>query len=254
VRVSYSRDGRWVAWTDSNGLLWRARPDGTERLQLSPDSIDVFLAHWSPDGSRLAVMAREPGKAWQIYLISANGGDFQPLLRETRNAADPSWSPDGQSIVFGRVNDFMGKENAARTLQILHLGSGQIEQVPGSDGLFSPRWSPDGRYIAALSLDQQHVRLYTVATHSWTTLNVPSGADPVWSSDSRSLYVHASLDPAQPIDRISIPDGKVQEIVRLADSRGNDAVDFVFGGLTQDNRPLIRSRVFTGNFYSMDLK
>jgi Tol biopolymer transport system component/DNA-binding winged helix-turn-helix (wHTH) protein len=254
IRIDYSRDGHWVAWTDNNGQLWRARSDGSDRLQLSPDGQDVFLAHWSPDGSRLAVMAREPGKAWQIYLTGANGGGFQPLLKEARNAADPSWSPDGKALVFGRVNDEMGKENAARTLQILHLDTGAIEPVPASDGLFSPRWSPDGQYIAALSLDQQQVRLYTVATRTWTRLNVPSGADPIWTSDSRNLYVHASLDPDQPIERISIPDGHVDTVARLADARGNDAVDYVFGGLTQDNHPIIRARVFTGNVYSLDLK
>jgi Tol biopolymer transport system component/DNA-binding winged helix-turn-helix (wHTH) protein len=254
VRVDMSRDGGWVAWTDSSGRLWRARSDGSETLQLTPETLDVFLARWSPDGSQLALMAREPGKAWQIYLISANGGDLQPLLRESRNAADPSWSEDGKSLVFGRVNDAMGKENAARTLSLLTLATGAVEQVPGSDGLFSPRWSPDGRYIAALTLDQRQVRLFTVATRTWTTLAVPSGADPVWSSDSKSLFLHASLDPSQPIERVSIPDGHVDVVVRLADSRENDAVDFVFGGLTRDNRPMIRSRSFTGNFYSLDLK
>ena len=76
----------------------------------------------------------------------------------------------------------------------------------------------------------------------------------MWSSDSRFLYVHASLDPGQPIDRVSIPDGKVQELVRLADSQTNDAVDYVFVGLTRDNTPLVRTRVFTGNIYYLDLK
>jgi Tol biopolymer transport system component/DNA-binding winged helix-turn-helix (wHTH) protein len=254
VRVDNSRDGRWVAWTDSNGLLWRAHPDGSEKLQLTPDTLDVFLAHWSPDGRRLAVMAREPGKAWQLYLTAVDGGDLQPLLKEQRNAADPSWSADGQSLVFGRVNDAMGNEGAERRLNILDLKTGTITAVPGSEGLFSPRWSPDGRYIAALTLDQRQVRLYSVATQSWTTLNVPSGADPVWSADSKSLFVHASLDPSQPIDRIAIPGGQVEQIVRLADSRANDAVDFVFGGLSTDDRPLVRARVFTGNFYSLELK
>ncbi|WP_158821583.1 winged helix-turn-helix domain-containing protein [Granulicella sp. S156] len=253
-RIDYTRDGKWVAWTDSGGQLWRASADGTEKLQLTPDTLDVFLAQWSPDGSRLALMAREPGKAWQIYRVGANGNDLTPLLKESRNAADPSWSPDGLSLVFGRINDAMGKENAARTLHILHLPTNQVEQVPASDGLFSPRWSPDGRYIAALTLDQRQVRLYDVANHTWKALSVPSGADPVWSSDSRSLYVHGSLDPAQPIYRVSIPEGHVQEVVRLADSRENDAVDYVFGGLTQDNTPLIRARIFAGNFYSLDVK
>jgi Tol biopolymer transport system component/DNA-binding winged helix-turn-helix (wHTH) protein len=262
ARVEYTRDGKWVAWTDTEGKLWRARSDGTEKLQVTPDNLHAFLAHWSPDGSRIAVMAREPGKAWQIYITSANGGDFQPIVLESlnashnarHNAADPSWSPDGKSIVFGGTNDAMGKDTVTRTLNIVDIATGAHHEIPGSNGLFSPRWSPDGRYIAALSLDQRQVRLYTVDTKTWTTLNVPSGADPIWSPDSHSLYLHASLDPAQPIDRVSIPDGHVEEIVRLADSREHDAVDYVFGGLTQDNHPLIRAQVFTGNFYSLDLK
>ncbi len=254
VRVDFTRDGKWVVWTDTGNQLWRARSDGTEKLQVTPDTLTPFLARWSPDGSRIAVMAREAGKAWQIYITSANGGDFTPLLHQTRNAADPSWSPDGKSILFGGTNDAMGKDNANRTLDTVDVATGALQEIPNSNGLFSPRWSPDGRYIAALTLDQRQARLYTVATHTWTTLAVPSGADPVWSPDSRYLFLHASLDPAQPIDRVSIPEGHVDEVVRLADSREHDAVDYVFGGLTQDNRPLIRARIFTGNFYSLDLK
>ncbi len=254
VRVDYTRDGNWVAWTDTDTHLWRARSDGTEKLQVTPDTLTPFLARWSPDGSHIAVMAREPGKAWQIYITSANGGDFTPLLHQTHNAADPSWSPDGKSILFGGTNDAMGKDNANRTLDTVDIATGAVHEIPGSNGLFSPRWSPDGRYIAALTLDQRQVRLYTLATRTWTTLAVTSGADPVWSPDSRYLFLHASLDPAQPIDRVSIPDGHVDEVVRLADSREHNAVDYVFGGLTPDNRPLIRTRIFTGNFYSLDLK
>ncbi|HEY0262970.1 MAG TPA: winged helix-turn-helix domain-containing protein [Granulicella sp.] len=254
VRVDYSRDGRWVAWTDDAGRLWRARSDGSELLQLTPENFSVFLAHWSPDGSRLALMGRGTGESWRLYLLSANGGSLEPLLRESRNAADPSWSPNGKSLAFGRVNDLLGKESGARNLQILHLGGNQVEPIPGSEGLFSPRWSPDGKYIAALSLDQREVRLYSVATHTWSKLPVASGADPVWSADSLSLFVHASLDPEQPILRISIPDGHVEAITRLANSGVKDAVDFIFGGLTRDNQPIVRSRVFTGNVYSLDLK
>ena len=254
VRIDYTRDGKWVAWTDTSGQLWRARSDGTEKLQITPDNLYAFLARWSPDRSHIVVMAREAGKAWQIYVTSANGGDFQPLLHQKGNAADPSWSPDGKSVVFGGTNDAMGKDSSSRMLNIVPIAGGAVDPIPGSNGLFSPRWSPDGRYIAALSLDQRQVRLYTVATRSWSTLAVSSGADPVWSSDSRYLFIHASLDPAQPIDRISIPDGHVDERIRLADSRENDAVDYVFGGLTLDNQPFIRTRVFTGNFYSLDLR
>ena len=253
-RVDFSRDRRWVAWTDNMGRLWRAAADGTQMLQLTPDTLDVFLARWAPDGSRIALMAREPGKAWRLYLVSADGRDLQPLLQESRNAADPSWSPDGQSLVFGRINDTLGKETAARTLNILNLRSNQVMQLPGSNGLFSPRWSPDGRYIAALSLDQRQLLLLDVRTGRWRPLPVRSGADPAWSGDSRFLYLHEPLDPAQPIDRISVPDGRVQQLVKLSFSPESDAAGYIFGGLTQYDEPLIVERTFTGNLYATEVK
>ncbi len=253
-RVEFSRDRKWVAWTDSAGRLWRAASDGTQKIQLTPDSLNVFFAQWSPDGSRLAIMAREPGKAWQIYTVAAGGGAVQQVLREDHNSADPSWSADGQDLVYGRTNDALGKDNGPRSLHILDLRTGQISQVPGSEGLFSPRWSPDGRYIAALSLDQRQVRLYDAQAKTWRTLAVDSGADPVWSADGRYLFIHRSLDPSQPIDRISIPDGAVKELIRLAGSSESGAGDYVFIGLTQDDSPLIRARTSIGNLYAMQIR
>ena len=253
IRVEYSHDGHSVAWTDAAGRLWRARADGTERLQLTPDNLDVFLAQWSPDGARLALMARILGRVWSIYVVAADGSGLQQVLREERNAADPSWSPDGQALVFGRTNDQMGEE-VSRSLLMLDLRTGNVTRVPGSEGLFSPRWSPDGRYIVALSLDQRHARLLDVARQSWTDLPVPSAADPVWSRDSRSIFLHASLSPAQPIYRVDVPGSHVHELIRLDSTKGADAVDYVLSGLNATGNPLVRTRVHTGDLFTLDLQ
>jgi Tol biopolymer transport system component/DNA-binding winged helix-turn-helix (wHTH) protein len=256
-RVDYSRDGRWVAWTDSHGHLWRARNDGalagTEKLQLTPDSLEVFLVHWSPDGARLAIMAHEPGKAWQIYLMTADGSNSEHLLPENHNQADPSWSPDGLKLVFGRVPDLMGKEDSERNLRILDLHTHKLEIVPNSDGTFSPRWSPDGKYIAALTLDQRSLLLFSTEARTWKTIADTSVADPVWSRDSKAIYIHAFMAQTQPIYRVSVPDGHLDPIATLANFRTNDTADYFFSGITPDNIPLVRSRSSTGNLYSLDL-
>ncbi len=62
------------------------------------------------------MMARKPGETWQIYQVSATGGETRLMLADQRNLADPDWSPDGQQIVFGREADLMGKENGPTTL------------------------------------------------------------------------------------------------------------------------------------------
>src|SRR6266851_7445051 len=251
-RVNFSRDRQWVSWTDAQGRLWRARTNGEEKLQLTPDSMQVFLAHWSPDGKQLALMAREPGKAWQLYSVSAEGGSPQPLLQENRNAADPDWSADGQSLVFGRVPDLMGKESGSRAIQILDLRTHAITPVPGSEGLFSPRWSPDGRYIAAISLDQRNLMLFDVASSTWRMLAQTSVADPVWSADGTAVYIHAFMADTQPIYRVDIPSGHIQQVADLTSFRAGEAADYFFCGVTPDNVPLVRARSSTGNLYSLD--
>ena len=255
TRAAYSRDGEWVAWTDSDGRLWRARAaDGSDKVRLTPDYLEAFLAHWSPDGKRLAVMAREPGRVWQTYLIDAAGGTPQHLLSENRNAADPDWSADGTKLVFGREPDLMGKESGPHTIEILDLSSGRIETVPGSEGLFSPRWSPDGRFIAALSLDQKSLMLYDLARQQWKQLAATSAADPVWSADSRSIYVHAFMDSTEPILKVSVPDGAVTSVADLSAFHNRNMVNYFFGGLTPQNQPLVVPQVGTGNLYTLDLK
>lgn len=252
-RVDYSRDKAWVTWTDIDGRLWRAHSDGSEVIRITPDSLQVFLARWSPDGQRIAVMAREPGEAWQLYLVPPEGGALERLPTGTRNAADPSWSPDGQKIVFGRVSDVMGKEEGPRELQVLDLRSKTLSAIPGSNGLFSPRWSPDGRYIAALSLDQAKFLLLDTSTGQWKTIAQTTAADPVWANDGKSIYFHASLAEMQPIYRASVPDGALDQVANISSFPGMATADYFFCGLSPDNAPIVRARTGTGNLYSMDL-
>jgi dipeptidyl aminopeptidase/acylaminoacyl peptidase len=254
TRVEYSPDGSSIVWTNSDGELWRARAsDGSNRLQLAPPGYEVFAAHWSPDGTTLALMARQPEHPWSIYLESATGGDLIPLLNESRNVADPTWSPDGKQIVLGREPDLLGKEPGPCEIYLLDIQSRKIEVLPGSDGLFSPRWSPDGQWIAALSLDQKKAMLFNKHTRSWTLLADTSAADPVWSRDSKALYVHAFLTDEQPILRLSVPTGEHRVIADLSDIRLKDAENYFFSGLTPNNEPLVLPRVGTSNIYSLGL-
>lgn len=252
-RLEQTRDGKWLAWVDTEGRLWRARSDGSELLQLTPADLQVFSGHWSPDGSRLALMARAASGAWSIYQVLADGSDLQPLLQTDSNTADPTWLPDGQTIVLGQAPDLMGKDAAPRTIQMLDLKSHRLTTLPGSRGLFSPRISPDGRYIVAMSLDQSQLKLYDVATKQWRVLSTRSAADPVWSDDSRAIYADAFMENGQPVYRVFVADGRTEALGGIENLHSTEFSDLVLCGVLHDGTVAVRARLTTADLFSLDL-
>ncbi len=251
--AQYSPDGKWIAWLNaSDNSLWRSRTDGTERIELTTPPLRIFTMKWSPDDKRLAVMGLEPGKPWKIYLIDAEGGKLTPALNEDLNEADPAWSPDGNSIVFGRLPDRMdnGKDKA---IYSLNLETHQVTEIPGSSGLFSPRLSPDGRYIAAMPLNQRALMLYDSTTRRWTTLAVHGVGDPTWSHDSRSVYFQDFLEPGKPIYRVAVPGGKPEQVATIENLRPIAATDYRLIGLAPGDLPVITATAPDANLYEVDL-
>jgi Tol biopolymer transport system component len=175
------------------------------------------------------------------------------VLSDKRNLADPDWSADGRQVVFGREADLMGKEGGSHDIQILDMQSQQMRSLPNSADLFSPRWSPDGLWIAALSRDQARLMVYSVQDQKWRTLFTSGAADPVWGTDSRAIYFHAFAGPDSAILRVSL-DGTRESVANLS-QMGLAAANnnYFFGGMTPDGSPIIEPRVGTGNLYSVAL-
>ena len=155
--VSFSKDGDWVAYVAyPEGTLWRSKVNGSQRLQIGFPPMRAFQLRWSPDAKQIAFMATMPGRPWQIYVVSVDGGAPRQLTTNERNYGDPDWSPDGGSLVFGAL-PFIESDRAS-AIYVLDVRANHPARVlPGSEGLYSPRWSPDGRYLAATTSDNSKI-------------------------------------------------------------------------------------------------
>jgi Tol biopolymer transport system component len=251
--AQYSPDGKWIAWINaSDNSLWRSRVDGSERIELTTPLRSIFTMKWSPDDRRLAVMGLAPGKPWKIYLIDAEGGKLTPVLNEDRNEADPAWAPDGQSIVFGRLPNRMDN-GQPKAIYLVNLQTREVTEIPGSAGLFSPRLSPDGRYIAAMPLDQRALLLFDRTRERWTTLTIQGVGDPTWSHDSRSIYFQDFLAAGKPIYRVAVPTGTPQQAATIDSLRPIAATDYRLIGLAPGDLPVVTARTPAVNLYEVDL-
>ncbi|HEY1801498.1 MAG TPA: hypothetical protein VGG46_11245 [Terriglobales bacterium] len=106
-----------------------------------------------------------------------------------------------------------------------------------SQGLFSPRWSPDGRYLAALHTDSSGLALFDFKTHKWTTLVKGLVGYPSWSHDGRFIYfMRIITNPA--VERVSVPSGKIEQIADLEKFQTTGIYGFWLG-LTPQDVPLL---------------
>jgi Tol biopolymer transport system component len=249
--LDFSRDGKWVAnVTFPEGVLWRSRVDGSERLQLSSLPVKAAMPHWSPDGKRIAFSASTPGKPWQIFLISADGGSPEQLIPSEHDELDANWSPDGESFVFGESS-----YSPTSSIYALDLRTRQVSTLPGPKGLFSPRWSPDGRFIAATSYDLLKLLLFDLTTQTWSELD--SGhmhGYPVWSRDAKYLYFSSPLEKGIPFYRLRVADRKLERVANANLPRGVAWGFFgAWTGLAPDDSPLLLRDTSMQEIYALDV-
>jgi len=250
--LAFSRDGKWVTYsTLPDATLWRSRVDGSERLQLTQSPWVISLPRWSPDGNQIAYMASRPGKPWKIFLVSAQGGSPEELLSQDTDEVDPAWSPDGKRMAFGRLSRVAGTHN----IQMVDLKTRQVSALPGSDGLFSPRFSPDGRYLTAITLDSKGIMLYDFQTEKWSEWATDPGGVNYggWSSDGRYFYFDVSVGRNPACRRVKLGEHRVEELYSLKDLRRFFGTWGQWGGLAPDNSRLYTRDASTQEIYALDV-
>jgi Tol biopolymer transport system component/DNA-binding winged helix-turn-helix (wHTH) protein len=254
--VDFSRDGQWIAYVSyPEGTLWRSRIDGSERRQLTVPPLGVMNPRWSPDGKLIAFMDRSNGDRRQmsesspnrIYVVSAEGGG--PVLLLAGNFGDPTWSSDGGSIAYNTGG------SAGPDVRILDLKTQKSTTVQGSEGMWSPRWSPDGQYLVALAYPTTKLMLFSFATNTWEELASGSNfAWNCWSHDSKFVYAQDN----DSLVRIAISDHKKEQIASLKGFRSTaywmDRWNAGWFGVAPDGRPITTRDTGIQEIYAFDLE
>jgi serine/threonine protein kinase/Tol biopolymer transport system component len=252
--LDFSRDGQLVAYvTMPDGILWRSKANGSERVQLTAAPMRAAMPRWSPDGKRIAFVGRMLGGLWKIYIIATDHGSPQQVTSGDSNDGDPSWSPDGSSVAYGGLPDLDGAFRPT-SIRVLDIQNNRASTLPGSDGLFSPHWSFDGRYLEAESVDQSKLLLYSFDTRKWQDLANINAQYPSWSRDSQYVYFIV-LGNDRAFMRVNVVgEHRVEKLASLKDVRLFMGSFGSWTGLAPDDSLLILVDTSTDEIYALDVQ
>ena len=252
--ADFSRDGQRIAYvTGEKELtggesLYISQIDGSHKVQITNPPLLAQLPRWSPNGKWIAFMGKDPGQPWRVRIVSVDGGPYAPVTTANDEEGAPTWSPDSTQVAFGGMALPREKTTGKLVIHIFDLRTRRLSDVPGSEGLWTARWSPDGRYIAALTQDSQNLMLFDFRTARWAKLaTLAQIPDVVWSRHEEALYFNGeptSGDSA--IFRVKIPGGQFE---RVASLKGR--TDRGWLGLAPDDSPLIARYVGAQEIYSL---
>lgn len=160
-------------------------------LTMAPGAKPAQAAHSGFNG-KLAFTSARAGTPHEIYTMDTRGLNTTRLTTNSEIEGFPSWSPNGQELVFDRGGDIY-KMNSQGKEQTLLLSGPNLSYVRFDDA----QWAPDGKRIVFNCLPKStHTTIYleeictmNVITGAFTRLIRTGPADqaPTWSPNGRQI-------------------------------------------------------------------
>jgi len=149
------------------------------------DTLTTYDITWSPDGRKVAFTREyyDTGQySFRVVTYDTQTGNQQILTPGPDDYFQPAWSPDGTWIAY-LTRPRGGFDATLRGIRPDGTGDHQL----GTLGYYvrPPRWSPDGRAIAATRSDLMVVIVN--ATTGALMDTIAPGMSPTWSPDGRQL-------------------------------------------------------------------
>jgi TolB protein len=184
---------------------------------------------------QIAFISSRDGQFNKLWVMNANGSQATQLTFDDGYESDPSWSPDGERIVFV-TNPVPGSD--ATWIATLRRHGGTPVLLTASPGRFaSPVFSPDGsRVLFSREIDPGEWELHAVdaaggePVHLPMPLSVDAGDvasfdQPTWAPDGRTIafrvWRHSEFGTPT-LGRIYRAATDGQDLQPVTDSNGSD--------------------------------
>jgi len=198
--MALSPDGRRLAVSTldgSNNVLWVKQLDAGPLTRLSFDGALNYRPAWRADGRSLSFTSDRDRRFSFLFQIRADGSSKPDrlLANDTSQVDEAVWSRDGRWLVYRT-----GVSEGFRDIHARPL-SGDTTRLTVAAGPFDeymPAISPDGRWIAYVSVEsgreEVYVRPFPETDRARWQVSIAGGSGPAWSHSGRELFYVDRVD------------------------------------------------------------
>jgi hypothetical protein len=124
--------------------------------------------------------------------------------------------------------------------------------LPGSQGFRTARWSPGGKYIAAIRPADHSLMLFDLATQQWRKIYGPvRGGTLSWSHNARYVYAYNRRANDPVIFRVNIRTGTMERVASLQGLEPSRKVADPWFGLAPDDLPIVSRETGENEIFSV---
>ncbi|NPV60617.1 MAG: prolyl oligopeptidase family serine peptidase [Actinobacteria bacterium] len=229
-------------------VLWTYDASTGERSVLfdpagQPDNIDVSSAQWSPAGDAMLLAGDT-----SLWLLQTESGELRRLVEAGASATAMMFDPSGTRVSYVQRND----------LHYVDIADGRMRRVTadGSDAVFNGcldwvyneelatraaqpgyAWSPDGRWLLYMRLDDSGVQNDPVTDYRTVPPTVSYTRYPTAGSPNPAVSMHA-LAPDAGAQALDIPLPPDAEYVLPFYAWTPDSGEAFFITVSRDHRTL----------------
>jgi len=185
--LSFSPDGNLIAYAAGAGgstNIYVMPAAGGPSQQITFWDLFANGPVWSPDGKEIAFFAGQRG-FYKIWKVGAAGGQPVPFAT-SEGSGWPVWAP-GQKILYRAT-----KDNSLWSLDPVTGEVTPLSKDPAINLILWPKYSPDGRRIAALCYGDPNTEpaiwLISLAGSSPLILRIGRSFPLGWSADGKWIY------------------------------------------------------------------